>query len=562
MSDSLTPIERALLAGLAQDEPMGVLLARLAANIEKLLHRVNVSIHRIDGHGRLRDGASPSLDPSYLSLIEGESIGPSAGSCGTAAFTRQSVEVSDVQVDPRWSNYKQLGTQFGFRACWSYPVLGDQGEVLGTFALYRAEPGLPDDHERSLIARCAELVQLVLAREQRSAEIRLLRHGLDLAPIPLLLIDEVSQISFANPPLCDLLGVPGEQLRGQSMLSMTGLVERADLLGELQQVIRQNVNWRGEVHFVAADGGPLPLELWVTPIGRDHRDIAHYLVSLVDLRERRKSEAELERLAFHDPVTNLPNRSLLQDRLSMALATARRENQVGALLFVDLDHFKLINDLHGHSQGDVLLVSVADRLRLGLREEDTVARLGGDEFVVLCSRLGPDRVAAARRARRLADKLVADLARPHQVRGQSHSLTASIGITLFPKGLETGEDLLREADTAMYRAKEAGRNAVVLFDPHMQKVLRERDALERDLRGAVAEGQFSVFLQPQFDRLEDVCGAEALLRWNHPRRGQVPPSTFIRVAEECGLIVPRLVGALRRRSPSAYRGECQCQAVS
>ena len=537
MSDSLLSIERTLLAGLVRDEPMKSLLAALASNIEQALDQVRVSIQRIDGHGKLRAGASPSMDPAYVNLIEGESIGPMAGSCGTAAFTRQAVEVADVQSDPRWEQYKTLGTQFGFRACWSYPVIGDANIVLGTFALYRAEPGLPDEGEKALIASCAELVQMVMEREQRSAEIRLLRRGLDLAPMPLLLVDEAGEICFANPSLCELLGLEANQLQRRSLLSIANHMEQSELLTELQDVIRQGVSWRGEVNFLAADGSALPLQLWATPIGRDHREIGHYLVSLIDLRERREAEAELERLAYHDPVTDLPNRSLLQDRLGMALAAARRERQLGALLFVDLDHFKMINDLHGHSQGDALLVEVAERLRCSLREEDTVARLGGDEFVILCARLGGDTLVAARRARRLADKLVQALVRPLDIRGHSHRLTASIGITLFPKGLESGEDLLREADTAMYRAKEAGRNAVVLFDPHMQKVLRERDTLERDLRAAMVENQFSVFLQPQVDLHGEVCGAEALLRWQHPERGQVPPISFIRVAEECGLIV-------------------------
>ncbi|MBD8524173.1 sensor domain-containing phosphodiesterase [Pseudomarimonas arenosa] len=538
MSDAVFLLERAVLNGLAGDAPLPELLRRLAEDIEAILDDVRVSIQRIDGHGKLRAGASPSLDPDYLALIEGESIGPKAGSCGTAAFIREPVVVSDVRTDPRWENYKTLGDRFGFRACWSFPVLGDRREVLGTFALYRAEPGLPDAEEQGLIARCAELVHLIMAREQRQAEIDLLRRGFDRSLVPMLLIDDSGRIDLANPALCRLLGIATAQLRGQSLMSLIGLVERLEVLEELQAIIKQNLNWHGELAMLDADGAAVPLDVMVTPIGNDHRDVAHFMVSLTDLRERLRAEAELERLAFHDPVTGLPNRSLFEDRLSMALATSRRERQHGALLFVDLDHFKMVNDLHGHSQGDALLVAVADRLRLSLREEDTVARLGGDEFVVLCSRLGADPLVAARRARMLADKLVAELVQPLQIRGHSHALTASVGITVFPKGLETGEDLLREADTAMYRAKESGRNAVALFDPQMQSVLRERDALERDLRQALQRREFALHLQPQVDQDGRVCAAEALLRWQHPERGNVPPLNFIRLAEECGLIVP------------------------
>jgi len=263
------------------------------------------------------------------------------------------------------------------------------------------------------------------------------------------------------------------------------------------------------------------------------------VIALVrDITPRKESEETVHRLAFFDALTGLPNRRLFMDRLVQALAAARRTHQMGAVLFVDLDQFKQVNDARGHAVGDQLLRQVAERLTHYLREEDSVARLGGDEFVILLVNLATHQDDAARLARSVADKVRAALESPFEIDGQAYSSGASIGITVFPKGMETVDDLLREADTAMYRAKEAGRNAVRYFEPAMQEAVAHRYALERDLREAVAAGALEMYLQTQVDQAGQIVGAEALLRWSHPERGQVPPASFIPVAEDSGLIVP------------------------
>lgn len=262
----------------------------------------------------------------------------------------------------------------------------------------------------------------------------------------------------------------------------------------------------------------------------------------LDITDRRAAQEEIERLAFFDPLTRLPNRRLLLDRLERELADARRSGQRGALLFIDLDHFKQINDARGHAVGDSLLREAAARLTRQLREVDTVARLGGDEFVVLLPGLAGDAGAAAAAACHVADKLRLALGQPYAPNtpgagGSPCHLGASIGVTLFPDGEEESCDvILRHADTAMYRAKESGRNAVCFFEPAMQTMVEARLALENDLRAALAAGQFHLHLQAQQNAAGRIVGAEVLLRWTHPRRGAVPPSAFIPLAEETGLI--------------------------
>ncbi len=256
-----------------------------------------------------------------------------------------------------------------------------------------------------------------------------------------------------------------------------------------------------------------------------------------DITERKQAEARTHQLAYFDALTGLPNRRMLLDRLEHGLAMAHKSGRVGALLYIDLDNFKQINDARGHSLGDVLLMQVAQRLTQLLRPEDTVARLGGDEFVVLISDMASDIESAGRDALLLGEKVRTALEMPYIIDTHVYDSAASIGITLFPKRGEGVEDLLREADTAMYRAKDRGRNRISFYEAAMQADVQERLALEQDLKKALAGGQLAAHVQVQVDGSGTVVGGELLMRWNHPERGSVPPSRFIPVAESSGLIL-------------------------
>ncbi len=282
---------------------------------------------------------------------------------------------------------------------------------------------------------------------------------------------------------------------------------------------------------------------WILTRGRvTARDAAGRPLRLtgthLDIGERKRAEAEIERLAYSDTLTDLPNRRLLLDRLQQALVAARRTGEFGAMLFIDIDHFKHLNDSRGHAAGDQLLRHVAKRLSAQVRAVDTVARIGGDEFVVLLVGLAEQVDSAANQARGLAEKLLASLSRGFFLDDLEHPIGASIGIALFPEDSESADDLLRRADTAMYSAKESGRGRLRFFEPAMQAAVTERMELERDLRQAMERGELRLYLQPQFDAAGSLVGAEALLRWQHPERGLVPPVSFIPLAEETGLIVP------------------------
>jgi diguanylate cyclase (GGDEF)-like protein len=262
------------------------------------------------------------------------------------------------------------------------------------------------------------------------------------------------------------------------------------------------------------------------------------LLTARDTSELREAEARIQHLAYHDALTDLPNRALLMDRLKQQIALLQRHSLRGALLFLDLDHFKHINDSLGHSVGDSILQMVTARLEASVRQEDTVARLGGDEFVVLITGIEGSRLDTAQQVRQLAEKLRDLLAEPMLLDGHRLQITPSIGIALIPDDGATPDDLLKRADIAMYRAKDAGRNTVQLFHESMQQAASERLRLENGLRMALARREFNLHYQPQVDARDSrIVGAEALLRWRHPTRGPQSPARFIRVLEDSGLIV-------------------------
>ncbi|MBS1159067.1 MAG: diguanylate cyclase [Proteobacteria bacterium] len=256
------------------------------------------------------------------------------------------------------------------------------------------------------------------------------------------------------------------------------------------------------------------------------------------ITERKAAEKEIEHLAFYDLLTQLPNRRLLQDRLQQAMSDSSRSQHRGALLFIDLDNFKILNDTCGHDVGDQLLIEVAHLLSTCVREVDTVSRLGGDEFVVMLKDLGENPQEAAAQAKGVGEKILAELNRPYTIAGRVHHSTPSIGITLFLGAENSQEELLKQADIAMYQAKSAGRNTLRFFDPEMQASLAARADLESSLRRAIEERQFVLHYQPQVAGIGNIVGAEALLRWQHPERGMVSPAQFIPLAEETGLILP------------------------
>lgn len=306
---------------------------------------------------------------------------------------------------------------------------------------------------------------------------------------------------------------------------------------KMWESIRSSGVWQGEIWDRRKDGSIYPKWLTISAVLGDSGEVTHYIGLHQDVSERKLAESRIHQLAYYDQVTGLPNRILLQERLSQVMAKCRASSNYGVLLFVDLDNFKTLNDTLGHNVGDLLLKQVGEVLRRCSRESDTVGRLGGDEFAVIMSELGSDPSAAMQGAEAAARYLLSELGRTFQLGNVIHRNTVSIGATLFKGEQESIESLMRQIDLAIYQAKGAGRNTVRFFDPSMEIALRERAAIEEALRYAIEEEQFLLHYQAQIGEDGRIEGAEVLLRWQHPERGMVSPAIFIPLAEETGDIV-------------------------
>ncbi len=351
-----------------------------------------------------------------------------------------------------------------------------------------------------------------------------------------------------NRAFTEITGYTAEEVVGKTPHMLSSGRHDADFYNAMWDSLARTGNWQGEIWNRRKTGEIFPEWLSITAVRGAHGEITNYVGTFADITERKAAENEIAQLAFYDQLTGLPNRRLLLDRLRHALAGCLRSKRSGALLFLDLDNFKTLTDTLGHDVGDQLLREAAARLSSCVRQSDTVARLGGDEFVAVLEDLdGPDEHhLAAMQTESLALKIQAALNRPYllevaalndTIRQRSHHCSSSIGIALFDGDPISAEELMKRADTAMYQAKAAGRNALRFFDPEMQAAVTARAVMEADLRRALGENQFVLHYQAQIDSIGDVTGAEALVRWRHPERGLVYPAEFIPLAEETGMIL-------------------------
>ncbi len=360
---------------------------------------------------RLHYVAAPQLPASYLRAFDGLVIGPSAGSCGTAAYRNAPVIVADITTDPLWDRYRTAALAHDLRACWSWPIRSATGHVWGTFAVYASAPQQPSDNDLQLLDMASNLAAIAIEQRQ--------------------------------------------------------LIER------------------------------------------------------------------MAYQAHHDSLTGLPNRLLLGERLQQALRQAQHTGRAAAVLFVDLDRFKQINDTLGHHIGDRLLQHVAHRLQGYVHKHDTVARMGGDEFTLVLRNLGDPHDAV-----RIGHRVLAVLQQPFMIDNHELFVTASIGISMYPQDADDSATLQQQADNAMYHAKASGKNGVQCYATAIHATPLQRMEREHQLRWALKRREFELYYQPQVTLDGTIVGLEALLRWRHPRLGMIAPNTFISLAEETGLIVP------------------------
>jgi diguanylate cyclase (GGDEF)-like protein/PAS domain S-box-containing protein len=377
---------------------------------------------------------------------------------------------------------------------------------------------------------------LPVERTVRESEEKL-RGLFELCHLGIALTDMQGRFIEFNEAFRSICGYTTEELKALNYRALTPEKYAADDALQLAAIRLTGQYGPLEKEYIRKDGSPVSLRLNGMLITLS--DGQEYVWSVFeDITVSKAAQNEIEHLAFYDPLTRLPNRLLLMDRLQQAMAVSTRTSSTGALFFIDLDHFKTLNDTRGHDRGDLLLQQVAKRIVSCVQESDTVARLGGDEFVIMLEGLSENLPEAAAQAETLGEQILTAFSTPFLLADHEYFGTASIGVTLFQDHQDSVNDLLRRADLAMYHAKDSGRNTIRFFDPDMQSVVNTRVAMEADLRQALLRQEFLLHYQPQVDEDGRMTGAEALVRWQHPKRGLVPPADFIPLAEDTGQIVP------------------------
>jgi len=395
--------------------------------------------------------------------------------------------------------------------------------------------------------RIIGVVQDITERKTAEQNLRQAATVFAASPDGILVLDKALCILSANQSYCEITGELLEDVIGKQPHQLSNQLLPSQSRREILKALQTTGTWTGDLRGVRKSGEHFPLLANIAAVRDEVGELTHYVVVFSDLTAVRNAEQKLYHLAHHDPLTGLPNRLLARDRLETALDRARRRSQRVALLFIDLDYFKRVNDTLGHNVGDDLLRTIAERLQNCVRHEDTVARLGGDEFMVML-----DRIDRMEEVVIVTEKIIAALNQPMRLEGRELSISASIGISLFPDDAKTRDDLIRAADTAMYTAKGQGRNRYTFYTAKMTAAAVHYMELDQDLRRGLKQNELVLHYQPQIAMDSDeIIGVEALIRWQHPTKGLMGALDIIPIAEESGLIVEIGEWVLRRACEQA-----------
>jgi diguanylate cyclase (GGDEF)-like protein/PAS domain S-box-containing protein len=523
-----------VLERLASGAPLAEVLADIVHGVEAQNPTLRCAILLLDQDGRhLRIGAAPSLPTFCIDVLDGLAIGEGAGSCGAAAYRNQRIIVADVSTHPLWADYRELARRSDIAASWSEPIRAADGKVLGTFAICQQEVANPSDNDIQLIEQMASLAGIAIERSRSADELRLAALVYQHSSEAMAVTDADNRIIAINPAFTRLTGYAADEVIGHNPRILKSGHHDSAFYKAIWASLLATGRWQGEIWNRHKNGGVFAESLSINTIFTADGAVYRRVSLLYDITEKKLSEELIWRQANFDAHTGLPNRRMFHDRLEQEIKKANRSSLSLALMFIDLDRFKEVNDSLGHDMGDILLQEAARRLAISVRESDTVARMGGDEFTVILGEItDPDDVA------RIAQNILHRLGEPFFLGSEIVYVSASIGITLYPEDGAGVDELVKNADQAMYAAKNQGRNRCSYFTAAMQEATQARMRMTTDLRNAVAEHQFELHYQPIVDLKNGaIRKAEALIRWQHPVRGLIRPDEFIPIAEETGLII-------------------------
>ncbi len=542
--------QQVILSKIALGSPLSEVLTEICLAIEEIIDDKTAMCSILSRQGKqLFHCAAPTIPQEYCDLINGVYIGDKVGSCGTAAFTKLRTIVEDIEISPLWDNYKDLALRFDLRSCWSTPIFSTHGELLGTFAIYHGRPKAPTKVDLELIDFFVHFSSIALEKNNELKKTKQLLASLQqsnekfkaftkVMPDLILILSEEGVYTDIYGTSNELLLESTSDLIGQNVNNLLPIKDAQMIMAVIKKTLATNEMQIFEYELdvpkgkVVFEGRAAALDDYHT----DNPSQRHVVWMARDISIRKKAEQEVHKLAFYDPLTNLPNRRLLGDKLSLCVESIKQSNDIGALLFLDLDNFKRINDSLGHSAGDEVLVELSKRLNTIIKSSDTLARAGGDEFIILLEHVGKNTQQASHECKVLATKIQSVFHEKFEIGELAFQVSCSIGICLIDSVNAQTDNILKFADTAMYRSKNKGGNSSSFYDPALQTLLEKQTELETDIVRAIASNEFCAYFQPQVNQLGKVVGAEALIRWNHPKKGLIAPNEFIPIAEQYGLI--------------------------
>ncbi|MFA9558842.1 EAL domain-containing protein [Evansella sp. AB-rgal1] len=535
---SIFKVQSKIIEMISMDNlPLEKVLRELIHTIDYVLPNSKSSIFLVDENKeRLVNGIGPKLQVEYLKELDGFKIGANAGCCGTAAFLKKTVVVEDASVHSLWENYSYLVNKYAIQACWSMPLLSSTNELLGTIAFYCDEKRKPTKSELEIMEMYSKLAALIITKKQTEDILYLSNTVVENSPVVLMRwkATEGWPLEYVTNNVSIFGYKPHDFIAGKILFA--SIIYPNDMKRVEEEVMYYSSNgidsFSQEYRIITKDGSVK----WIddrTIILRDKSgNITHYQGTLLDITARKEAEETIKYLADNDPLTQLPNRRVFMEQLCLNIEKAKRNKGKLAILFLDLDNFKDINDVMGHYYGDLLLHVIAGKLKAFYPNQCFISRVSGDEFAFIYSELENENDVE-----QIAQALLQIFSHSFQIEKLQFQITASIGISLYPTHGKNPDELLKQADLAMYSAKNEGKNNFQLYTTDLYEKTLSKKQLHKELEIAIKENQFILYYQPKINiQTLEITGVEALIRWNHPSKGIISPAQFIPLAEETGLI--------------------------